>query len=176
MENNNVNNSQNILKIRDTGKIVNLCFGMLVCLIVFGILIYNAQHPLAYIFAVIVGVTGWIQYLRIKVILNGITLNIKDDLITFPGGGITFNSTEETFANLKQYVKSYSWNISDIMHISTRCDCRTDKKGNVHYSYILSFTGVPGAVDLSFSNVGQRDQLYSFIVSLNEMGVPIVNR
>lgn len=117
-----------------------------------------------------------ISYLGLKVESGGIEIDIENDKISFPGGQIKFNSIGKTLSNFNQMFKRYSTNISAINFIQTQDRRHVNKDGKLSYSYLLNFNTLDGAVTLVFSNSGQRDQVYSIIVNLNNMGSPVLNR
>ncbi|MGL5208380.1 hypothetical protein [Cetobacterium sp.] len=117
-----------------------------------------------------------IFYLVLKVELGGIEIDIENDSISFPGGNIKFNSVGKTLFNFNQEFKRYSTRISAINFIQTQDRRHMNKEGKLSYSYLLNFSTLDGAVTLVFSNSAQRDQVYSIIVNLNDMGFPIQNR
>ncbi|MGL5312673.1 MAG: hypothetical protein ACRC92_05465 [Peptostreptococcaceae bacterium] len=108
--------------------------------------------------------------------LKGVVIDAKNDMITFSGGGITFNKVSQSLLNLHQDFKRYTFRISDIHHISTKDNRNVDKDGKISYSYKVTLTTINATATLSFSNSAQRDQVYSIIVNLNDMGIPVQNR
>lgn len=114
--------------------------------------------------------------IRTKVNLGGISIDVEKDEISFPGGAVTFNGIGQTLANLNQYFKRYTHKISGINYIKAEDNRHVSKDGKISYSYHLTFTSTSGTVTLSFSNSAQRDQVYSIIVNLNNMGIPVQNR
>ncbi|MGL5314755.1 MAG: hypothetical protein ACRC92_16000 [Peptostreptococcaceae bacterium] len=114
--------------------------------------------------------------IRTRINLGGINIDVENDEISFPGGAVTFNGIGETLANLNQYFKRYTHKISGINYIKAEDRRHVSKEGKISYSYHLTFTSTSGTVTLGFSNSAQRDQVYSIIVNLNDMGIPVQNR
>lgn len=117
-----------------------------------------------------------ILIMKIRVEFGGVNVDIVNDKITFPGGGVTFNGIGQTIVNLNQHFKRYTYRISSIYYITANNKRSVHKDGKISYSYELTFTSVEGTATLSFSNAAQRDQVYSIIVNLNDMGIPVQNR
>lgn len=114
--------------------------------------------------------------IRTRINLGRISIDIENDEISFPGGAVTFNGIGQTLANLNQYFKRYTHKISGINYIKAEDNRHVSKDGKISYSYHLTFTSTSGTVTLGFSNSAQRDQVYSIIVNLNNMGIPVQNR
>lgn len=72
-------------------------------------------------------------------------------------------------------MKRYTYKISEIQYAETSVKTHLDNTGKVHRKYLLTFTGIKGAITIPFTNAPQRDLVYSIIVNLNNMGVPVSN-
>lgn len=114
--------------------------------------------------------------LRAKVEFSGIRIDSLNDIISFPGGAVKFNSISQFILNLNQRFRRYSYKISEIEFIKAEDKRNISKDGKISYSYLLTFTGNGGTVTLPFTNSAQRDQVYAIIVNLNNMGIPVQNR
>jgi hypothetical protein len=127
----------------------------------------------------------------IKFIVNakGYVVDIENDAFTFPGGGIEAESWLSYF-NPMYWLQGYKRHkrlLSEIRHISAHQKVTPSK--NIYDDYgkkvwttsakkknLLEVNGDFGAVLFTFTSKGKRDQLYSAIVQLNEMGFPVVGR
>lgn len=167
MNNKNININENIV-IRD---IKSICLSIVAIIVGIYLLIVNFDYFGAGTFAplAIIGIASF----RLKVIYGGIKIDINNDTLSFPGGGISFNSIEETISNLHQFFRRYTHKISSIQYIKTVDKKTISKKGEISYTYILTFTSVQNTVNLKFSSSAKRDQVYSLIVNINDMGAPI---
>lgn len=175
---------ENKIVIKDSKKLFNLCVVVVVgiVMIIWGIsngAIYSLRLG-RFDMSLIIGGLGIIItlvfYLTLKAELGGIEIDIENDKISFSGGAIKFNSVGKTLSNFNQGFKRYSCKISAINFIQTQDKSHVDKDGKLSYSYLLNFNTLDGAITLSFSNSAQRDQVYSIIVNLNDMGIPVQNR
>ncbi|MGL5596022.1 MAG: hypothetical protein ACRDDH_18975 [Cetobacterium sp.] len=128
---------------------------------------------LLFLIGIIIFIIGVI---RTRVEFSGINIDVENDEISFPGGAVTFNSIGQTLANLNQYFKRYTHKISSIHYITANNKSSVNKDGKITYTYQLTFMSTSGTVTLSFTNSAQRDQVYSIIVNLNDMGIPVQNR
>ncbi|MGL4935667.1 MAG: hypothetical protein ACRDA0_03355 [Cetobacterium sp.] len=175
---------ENKIVIKDSKNIFNLC---LLILIGVGMIIWGISNGAIYSLrlgrfdmSLMIGGLGVfitvLFYLVMKVELGGVELDIENDKISFSGGAIKFNSVGETLSNLNQGFKRYSCKISAINFIQAQDKSNVNKDGKISYSYLLNFNTLDGAVTLGFSNSAQRDQVYSIIVNLNDMGIPVQNR
>ena len=167
MNNKNMNRNENIIIIRDIKSIF-----LTVAVIIGGfyILFSNIQYlgePESLIPVIII----CIAFFRLKVVYEGIKIDINTDTLSFPGGGISFNSIEETISNLHQFLKRYTHKISNIQYIKAEDKRIVTKEGKIIYTYILAFTTVHNTASLKFSSSAKRDQVYSIIANINDMGV-----
>lgn len=167
MNNKNTKINENIV-IRD---VKSICLTIVAIIIGICLLVENFDYfgvgtfaPLA-----IIGIASF----RLKVIYEGIKIDINTDTLSFPGGGISFNNIEETLSNLHQFFRRYTHKISSIQYIKTEDKRTISKEGKISYTYILTFTSVQNTISLKFSNSARRDQVYSLIVNINGMGVPV---
>ena len=101
MNNKNMNRNENIIIIRDIKSIF-----LTVAVIIGGfyILFSNIQYlgePESLIPVIII----CIAFFRLKVVYEGIKIDINTDTLSFPGGGISFNNIEETLSNLDYNLK-----------------------------------------------------------------------
>lgn len=154
--NNNSKMNLDVLVIRDIRKIILVIFS--ICLTPF-IWRITGSFLIAVIYAVC-----WV--LRLRAVNGGIVIDVKKDLITFPGGNVTYNTLDETFKNIFQSFKRYEHRLSEIHYI-------TAESGNGHK---LTFHGLDNTVTLYFKDKAKRDQVYALITNINEMGSPVVNR
>ncbi|WP_407535753.1 hypothetical protein [Cetobacterium somerae] len=169
-------NTERNLVIKDFKSIL---ISLVVCIIGMGIFMHSLElraendKLLLKGVAIVVFIIG---VARTKVEFGGINIDVENDEISFPGGAVRFNSIGQTLANLNQYFKRYTHKISGINYINAVDKRNVNKDGKISYNYQLTFTSTSGTVTLSFSNSAQRDQVYSIIVNLNNMGIPVQNR
>ena len=123
-----------------------------------------------------------IAFIRMIINAKGIVINVPDNKLTFPGGGIDANSW---FDYLKpsfifQYFERKSIPLDEIRYIQefTNTTHYTDSKGRrrAKKHKMLEISGNFGAVTFEFYSKGKMDQLYSAIINLNKMGIPVSRR
>jgi hypothetical protein len=123
-----------------------------------------------------------ILFWRFIVNAKGYVVDAENDILEFPGGGIEAESWISYFSPMYwlQGFKRHHIPLSGIRHIETSRETKTsvDSKGREHTRKkdILEIDGDFGAVRFNFSSKGKRDQLYSTIVQINQMGDPILRR
>jgi hypothetical protein len=114
-------------------------------------------------------VTGF----RLKAIWKGVVVNVTEHTLTFPGGSVAANNFSD-YVNpsyLLQSFQRFTIDLDQIGQISTGLSFQANS-ANVS-SYNLEFVGTFGAASVGFSNEGKRDEIYSAIRQLNQMGTPI---
>ena len=182
--------------IKDTGTQIVLLIMFAVCLIIAvgfffaAVSAFFAKAPVRNTGNIITYSSWFFIFFAVSVIpykiyeanKQGIIIDLNNDVLEFPGGGIAANDISDYFKSkfLLQLFKRSSVNISSIREISrdNKVTTRRDKDGKLHVStsYIFSFNGDFGAVDLRFFSEGKRDELYSILREINEMGIPVVNQ
>jgi len=102
---------------------------------------------------------------------KGYVMDVENDTLTFPGGGIAADSFFSYFNPVYwlQRFRRHQIPLSAIREVEAYQDTssKTDK---------LDISGDFGAVSFNFFSKGKRDQLYSAIVQINEMGSPMLRR
>lgn len=167
--------NKEVIIIRDITSIILTGIAFLICLFLLYVCLTDFRYTDKMVFTGII-IATLVIYFRIRVIYEGIKIDILNDTLSYPGGGISFNNFEETLSNLNQFFKRYSHRLSTIQYIKATDKRFMDKKGNIHYTYILTFTSSSNTVDLKFSTSSKRDQVYSLIANINNMGIPINRR
>lgn len=179
----NYNNNSKLsgsYKIVDAGKAFVI---LIVTIFIFGIScngIFKSSDDL------LLGIAGIIVSLFVfKIFLvtaKGFKINIENDTLEYPGGGIAADSIFSyiTPSYLLQHFKRYSLKISEIREVEKYSQTKTNVSDSgkitsttTHY---LDINGEFGAIQFSFMTKGKRDELYSLLVQLNDMGSPILNR
>lgn len=111
-----------------------------------------------------------LYFLKYQQIKEGYLINLAERTFSFPASYASANSISELFS--PEYIsrvlglKRITVPVSDIREISS------------YYSghYYVRINGNFGAYQLCFKDKGKRDELYSLIVQINNMGTPVVNR
>lgn len=117
-----------------------------------------------------------------RVNAKGHVIDVENDRLEFSGGGIEADSWTSYFdpSFLLQIFSRHEVPLSEIRHINAYRDRKSwvDDKGKSHTKtrHIVEINGDFGAVSFPFWSKGKRDQLYSAIVQINEMGDPILKR
>jgi hypothetical protein len=127
-----------------------------------------------------------VSLLKFRVERKGYVVDTENDILEFPGGGIEAESWLSYFNPMYhlQGFKRHQRPLSEIRHVQSYQDTNTkistDSQGRIrtrtNKKDILEINGDFGAVLFTFTSKGKRDQLYSAIVQLNEMGFPVVGR
>ena len=102
-------------------------------------------------------------------IKDGIVVSLERNKFEFYGGAMDASNFSDFLSPswLLQFFKRYSWDLDSI----TSC-----KKGEtVHESYYLCVTSTKGNVKIELSE-GKVDEAVAVLVSLCNMGTPILNR
>jgi len=139
-------------------------------------LIFGFFAPFLLIFSVM-------AFLMLKANVNRFVIDMKKDTLEYPGGGIAAPSFFSYFspAFWFQGFKRYTLTISDIQSIKQYDETKArvskeDYKVRTTTTYLLNMNGKFGAIPFRFSTEGKRDELYTLIAQMNEMGSPILNR
>lgn len=125
--------------------------------------------------------------IRFFVISKGFVIDIENDTLTFPGGGIEADSWTSYFnpTYLLQRFQRHKVNLSEIREIQIYTDVVDDalatmldenRRRHKKKKNMLEINGNFGSVSFDFWSKGKRNQLYSAIVNINEMGDPMVYR
>lgn len=140
------------------------------------------KHSLWYFLAhVSIFLSAWL-FVRFVVNAPGYVIDIENDTLKFPGGGIAAASFFSYFNPMYwlQGLWRHKIPLSQIRQVETYRETTSsiDKEGKLRTSKkdILDINGDFGAVQFSFVSKGKRDQLYSAIVQINEMGSPVLRR
>lgn len=152
-------------------KNVGAIFGALLLTFIFGIvsLFFLIKAPGALIIFLPLTI---LPFLRYKVIKDGISFDLENGIMSYPGGGVSANSLSDWFsANyIFQYFRRFTIELSEIRSI---CNSWT-RKENV-YTYYIEVNGKFGTSKITFgTNESKRDEAYSFIRQHNRMGEPII--
>lgn len=112
--------------------------------------------------------------LRVRAIWNGVEVNYDNNTLSVPGGGISANSVFD-YINpvfLLQYFLRKKINLEDIKSINQSFNSRISKEGNTSYTYLISIIGKFGGITLKYSDENKRDEIFSLIREVNNMGTP----
>lgn len=171
--------------IKDTPKI-------LICMLVAGACFIGAaaalvsgiteRQPAMFTVTFLAAAGGAIFYGITKANMGGIVLDLKNDILEFPGGGVAANDITDYIKPdfLMQIFKRHQVPISAIREITSYEEHtrKRDKDGRVTDTFTpyIKFNGDFGAVSIRFASEGKRDELYSILREVNEMGIPVVNQ
>ena len=112
----------------------------------------------------------------------GYVIDVENDTLRFPGGGIEAESWLSYF-NPMHWLQGF-WRhkrrLSEIRHVQIYQEVNTsvNSQGRLvtHKKDVLEIDGDFGAIQFNFKSKSKRDRLYSAIVQLNEMGTPVEGR
>jgi cation transport ATPase len=136
----------------------------------------------AVVWGSILAIIGLLFFQVFRVNAKGYVIDVENDTLEFPGGGIEAESWLSYFNPMfwLQGLTRHQRTLSQIRHIQayTETNRSVGSSGNVitRKSNIVEIDGDFGAVRFSFWSKGKMGQFYSAIVQLNEMGFPIANR
>ncbi|WP_347865641.1 hypothetical protein [Bilophila wadsworthia] len=125
---------------------------------------------------------GVLNLIRFRVNAKGYVVDVEGDTLEFPGGGIEAQSWTTYFNPLHwfQGLMRHSVPLSEVREVEAYVDRqqKVDDKGRVSTTtrHILDVNGEFGAISFSFRSKGKRDELYSALVQINDMGTPVLNR
>lgn len=125
---------------------------------------------------------GVLNLIRFRVNAKGYVIDVEGDTLEFPGGGIEAQSWTTYFNPLHwlQGLMRHSVPLSEVREVEAYVDKKqkVDDKGRVSTTtrHILDINGEFGAISFSFRSKGKRDELYSALVQINDMGTPVLNR
>jgi hypothetical protein len=134
---------------------------------------------------------------------NGVVVDLDQGIVSYPGGGVIRNNFSDLFRMRFLFQTCYRFvtELDQIRMIEPRNvtvtgggfagglakgaasaisdQYRSEEMLGQHPPvqrtfYLLYFNGSSGAVSLSFSSEGKRDEVYSFIRQYQRMGVPVV--
>ena len=125
---------------------------------------------------------GVLEAIVFAVNAKGYVVDVEGDTLEFPGGGIEAQSWTTYFNPLHwfQGFMRHSVPLSEVREVEAYVDKKqkVDDKGRVSTTtrHILDINGEFGAISFSFRSKGKRDELYSALVQINDMGTPVLNR
>jgi hypothetical protein len=125
---------------------------------------------------------GFFLFKAFQVTSKGFVVDVAADTLEFPGGGIAADSASSYLSSgyWLQYINRYTLVISKIrqVHPYSQTETSVSDSGKVSSdtTHYLDINGAFGAIQFSFVTKGKRDELYSLLVQMNQMGKPILNR
>jgi hypothetical protein len=143
------------------------------------------------VIGVVIGVTiaialafllGFFLFKAFQATSKGFVVDVEADTLEFPGGGIAADSALRylSLGYWLQYINRYTLVISETrqVHPYSKTNTSVSDSGKVRSSttHYLDINGEFGAIQFSFVSKGKRDELYSLLVQMNQMGKPILNR
>jgi len=124
--------------------------------------------------------------IKFKVESKGYVIDVENNIFEFPGGGIAADSFLSYFNPIfwLQGFQRHQRPLSEIRQAEAYQETSkreyTDSQGRRRVRTIkldkLDISGDFGAISFYFASKGKRDQLYSAIIQLNEMGSPVLRR
>ncbi|MDR2050293.1 MAG: hypothetical protein LBQ63_00750 [Deltaproteobacteria bacterium] len=172
-----------VYRVKDPRKILRCVLGTTLGIgsMIYSLVGYSSDPNFSNFCAIVWLILAVACFFLTKANLGGIVLDFRNDVLEFPGGGISANE-------IIDYIKPGFWlqvfkrhvvPLSELREIS-RYDKRHTRRKNGRVSetasYYIKFNGSFGAARLKFSNEGKRDELYSALREVNKMGVPVVNQ
>jgi len=125
---------------------------------------------------------GVLLFKVFQVTAKGFVVDVNADTLEYPGGGIAAESVLSYLlpSYWLQHFRRYTLAISEIREVEVYSETkhRVSDSGKVSSSttHYLDINGEFGAIQFSFMTKGKRDELYSLLVQMNQMGNPILNR
>ena len=167
MINKNTEIEHSLYKIGDPKRALSRLFIAVFFVALAVISLMGSYGLLWVIFFLLVAALYFLKYQQIK---EGYLIDLSERTFSFPASYASANSISELFS--PEYIsrvlglKRITVPVSDIREISS------------YYSghYYVRINGNFGAYQLCFKDKGKRDELYSLIVQINNMGTPVVNR
>lgn len=107
---------------------------------------------------------------RLRAVWSGVKLDLNKRTIEFAGGGVSSNNMSDyvSLDYLLQFFKRTKVELDDISYMS-----RGIKTEEHTTNYSVNISGSFGAAKITFKDREKRDELYSAIRQLNNMGEPI---
>lgn len=174
---NNASATQKPFVIKNTGAIF-ICW-LFILASLYGVywLYQNDNNDTPWLFYAIPISLGLISRLRLNAIKDGIVIDVEKNKFEFYGGAMAANDFSDYFSPswLLQFFKRYSWKLDSIT--SCRKDFKTtvSDKGHVSTTYYVCITSTNGNVSIPLSE-GKVDEALAILVSVCNMGSPILNR
>ena len=187
------NNTMTKIIIKDTWRILMLAIASILCVAFTSLMAYESYkdgnfynfYEQKYLILAII-ITLFILK-KFQIHSHGFIIDVKNDRLEFPGGGVEANSTSGLF-NLARFFRINSVPVSQIQQISTHTEKDKEIEGTLSGTlppiirdilcpkHLLLANGEFGTLKLNFFSKGKRDLLYTTIIQINEMGTPVVHR
>lgn len=194
-----VQENNNVMKkfvIKDTWRILMLAITSLLCIAITALMSYGSYYEKGgfyniskqeYIaFAGFVIITLFIVR-KFQIHSHGFIIDVENDRLEFPGGGLEANDPSGLF-NLARFFRINSVPISQIQQVSVHRITELEVENSMMNvlppifrdmlcpKHLFLANGEFGTLKLNFFSKGKRDLLYTSIVQVNEMGIPVVHR
>ena len=163
-----VSAAQKSFAIKDTQSML-VCWGIILgCLCIMYWFYKNDNGDVNWLIYAVPAFFAFLAFLRFLAIKDGIVVSLERNKFEFYGGAMDASNFSDFLSPswLLQFFKRYSWDLDSI----TSC-----KKETVHESYYLCVTSTKGNVKIELSD-GKVDEAIAVLVSLCNMGTPILNR
>lgn len=120
---------------------------------------------------------AFLAFLRFLAIKDGIVVSPERNKFEFYGGAMAASNFSDFLSPswLLQFFKRYSWDLDSITSCKKDYKRLVSKSGTVHEFYYLCVTSTKGNVKIELSE-GKIDEAIAVLVSLCNMGTPILNR
>ncbi|MGJ0344326.1 hypothetical protein CJ671_00600 [Aliarcobacter cryaerophilus] len=117
-----------------------------------------------------------ICFLRLRAIWSGVVVDTAKNTLIYYGGKKSANSFFEYFSPIFwfQYFLRFKVKLNEISQMHTTEEFEKGY-GENNYKWVsyIQFDGNFGTFKIKFTDKGKRDQLYSLVRSVNQMGSPI---
>ncbi len=158
---------------------IHQCFAGIVACLLFGFFAYYFGGTREFsAFAPFFWVISFIAGGRIFVVVKGFIVNPTENTVSFWGGGVEANDPSDYINPMfwLQYFRRFTIKLDEIEGLRCNSKHSTNKDGKSSTRYFLCMNGSFGASNVKFFSEGKRNQAYTILAQLNEMGSPISNR
>lgn len=185
MENSKVANMSGIFIVKDADQLLRMYIfcaasGFIAFILAISTIgaIMEFDFTLFLMFLIGTLITGGISMLIFKMIQSrklGYVVDQNEGTLEFSAIGDPDDVSD--YFNIDFYKKLITRrkiNIDDIQQMSTSVTINRNNNGNTSYLFHMDIQGSFGSIPLTFTTEGKRDQLTSYIRSINRMGTPVI--
>lgn len=172
-----VSAAQKSFAIKNT-KSMLVCWGIILgCLYIMHWFYKDDNGDVDWLIYAVPAFLVFLAFLRFLAIKDGIVVSPERNKFEFYGGAMAASNFSDFLSPswLLQFFKRYSWDLDSITSCKKDYKRLVSKSGTVHELYYLCVSSTKGNVKIELSE-GKVDEAIAVLVSVRDMGKPILNR